>query len=169
MEHPPIEIGFVVLKAIRVIADTPWDDDPYPDVTPWYDLTVRFSPKLRRVIQAWPEGDRDVLVDRDMQDATVNDDGVLVDANLREGIWVVAGTHVVTVMQGPNVVETLEIEVTTAHTEADPLDLGSHLTQPEPPEPLPGVEMRALALTQAQYDALSGYDPGTVYVVIGAA
>lgn len=141
MTTMPTEItyGHVTGRFIAAWTDGP-DAGRLPDPRPLEGLTVKITPKtqFRRLAGASP-----VLVATMPVTCGVDADGVLIDAEKAEGVWLVTGVYEVKYTHGSVSIPAHDIEVTDAHTEDTPLDL---VTAQPPGGPV---------LTASQYAELS--------------
>lgn len=131
-----LEYGFVRSRILLAVADTPADEDHYPDAQAAQG-TVRFTPS-RSVIRGADEPvfvikrGIDVDIAEDADTAAEIRKGDLIH-NGRPGVWLVTGTYTVRFQLGDVSIEPFQIHVTPEHTEAAPLWLS--LQAPLVPSP----------------------------------
>lgn len=127
--------GYVVGTVIYAIADNPTDADRYPEARGAAG-TVTFEPlsKGAKVTDA----DYPAIVMNTPISATLSPRGVLLDANLEPGIWLIAGDYKVSftfaaVTGGyKGSLPPFNITVTEAHTEEAPLNLATEVPSSVP-------------------------------------
>jgi hypothetical protein len=117
----PAEItyGHVTGRIILAVGDGP-DADRIPDATPAAGTTVKITPKTQTVRLS---GTDPVLIAKQPVTCQVDADGRLVDAQGSPGVWLVTGVYSVAYSSPSASIPGHDIEVTTAHTEAAPLNL----------------------------------------------
>lgn len=131
-----LEYGFVRSRILLAVADTPADEDHYPDAQAAQG-TVRFTPS-RSVIRGTEEPvfvikrNIEVGIAEDADTAAEIRKGDLIH-NDRPGVWLVTGTYTVRFQLGDVTIEPFQINVTTENTEASPLWLS--LAAPHQPSP----------------------------------
>lgn len=142
------KFGFVVGRFLQMVADTAGDIDPYPDPRPAKG-TITFTPheRQRKVSQ-----DFSAFVGHATVGASLGNRGQIIDAEGRDGIWLIEGTHTVRVTNDAGVVvPDFDITVTPDHTIENPLDL----VTAAPPQAGPGVTLQTILVP-------SGAVPGQV-------
>lgn len=117
-----VTFGKVVGRVIHLIADTAEDTDDKPQARAAIGRVV-FAPK--DVVRKTTEADYPAIVLHATETATLSGSGRILDAEGRQGIWLAAGVYTVTfeITGAPRAIPTFDIQVTTAHTDAAPLDL----------------------------------------------
>lgn len=131
-----LEYGFVRSRILLAVADTPADEDHYPDAQAAQG-TVRFTPS-RSVIRGTEEPvfvikrNIEVGIAEDADTAAEIRKGDLIH-NDRPGVWLVTGIYTVRFQLGDVSIEPFQIHVTPDHTEATPLWLS--LAAPHQPTP----------------------------------
>ena len=154
MTAMPAEItyGYVTGRFIAAWTDGP-DAGRLPDPRPLEGLTVKITPKtqFRRLAGASP-----VLVATMPVTCGVDADGVLIDAEKAEGVWLVTGAYEVKYTHGSVSIPAHDIEVTDAHTEDTPLDLVTAM-----PPGGPVLTASQYAELSARIDALGSGSGGT--------
>ena len=185
---PDLTYGYVDGRIILAIGDRS-DAGRTPDPVPADGMTVTLTPAntILKVTTPTP-----ATVIKQPIVCSVDANGYLIDGQEARGVWLVTGTYRVTYSHPRARIPPHDIEVTTGHTEDDPLDLttamppgGPVLTPSEYAElngrltileaswePLPpgvqGVGVSTVwAGSQAAYDAISTPDPNTLYFVTG--
>lgn len=119
--------GKVVGRVIHLIADNAADTDDKPQARAAAGK-VTFAPKeaIRKTIDA----DYPAIVLHAAETANLSDEGRVLDGEGRQGIWLAAGIYTVTFSitgAGGRTIPSFDIEVTTAHTDASPLDLARYV------------------------------------------
>lgn len=113
--------GKVVARVIHAIGDTAEDTDDKPQARAAAGK-VHFNPRetIRRVTDA----DYTAIVMHQRETANLSSTGRILDAEGRQGIWLITGVYDVTFEFGAGAkVPPLVITVGTEHTDAAPLDL----------------------------------------------
>ena len=112
-----IDFGYVVMVAALAVGDTA-DAGSNPDPVPATG-TVSFVPVAKQIIStATPP----TMILPQKIDCTF-DAGTLVDPQNSPGVWLVVGQYDVSFALSTGSLAGFRIEVTTAHTDVDPLDL----------------------------------------------
>lgn len=131
--------GKVTGRFLTAIGDGP-DVDTTPDASVPTGLLVKFTPKASTLRTTSPS----VTVVPKPITCTVDADGYLTDPQGAAGVWLITGLYAVSYSGVSDfVLASHEIEVTTANTDVDPLDL----TVATPP---------GVVLTPTQYTELNG-------------
>lgn len=155
-------MGFVVAEAMRTVGDTVMDVDRHPGVI-GAKGTVTFSPHIKnRKIT----GAVSAFVAHENVTARFVD-GVLVDVNDQPGIYLVAGVYRVTFNLDFGTISPFDVEVTTAHTEQDPLDLVQAAPYTYPPNVVV-TQLQVVQLSLEEYLLLvstNSVDDNTFYMV----
>ena len=141
IELPPsFAFGKVVGRVIHAIADTDEDVDDRPQARAAAG-TVRFTP--RETLRKASDVGATAIVTQGAQEARLSATGRILDAEGRQGIWLVAGVWRVTfaLTSGASVPD-FDVEVTAAATDAAPLDLAKVL----PYTPQPGSVTQTLVV-----------------------
>lgn len=114
--------GYVVGQVIHAIADQTGDADRNPESRPATG-TIRFEPLDRlRKVTTQPAA----FVVHEVVACTIGPTGELLDADGQVGVWLVTGGYRVSfVLDGGATIPSFDIEVTSAHTLATPLDLAT--------------------------------------------
>ena len=84
-----VSYGHVTGKFLRAIADSS-DTDLYPDGQPLAGLTIKFTASVTRVKNVTTTPPVTIIIDPIV--GVTNDDGILVDGNGNEGVWLVASS-----------------------------------------------------------------------------
>mgnify|MGYP000909005873 CR=1 FL=1 len=116
---PDLTYGYVDGRIILAIGDRS-DGGRMPDPIPAEGLTVTFTPATTILKVAAPTP---ATVIKQPIVCSVDANGYLVDGQGARGVWLVTGTYKVTYSHPRAMIPTHDIEVTTGHTEAAPLDL----------------------------------------------
>lgn len=118
----PSELGYgkVVAQFLLAVADTVEDVDVLPDPRA-AEGTITFTPTNPNLVTVEP---RPATVVKQPLTFALNEQGLLVDANGNDGVWMVAGQYTVAYNITGIRLNSHSILVTTDHTEAAPLDLG---------------------------------------------
>lgn len=157
-----VTYGHVTGRLLLAVADTPTDPDDYPDGLVPESATVTFTPVQPIIITTPPTPTLVVAVPIV---CTLDGEGHLKIESDKIGVWLVTGQYEVSfVIPNARQITPFRIEVTTAHTEANPLDITAAMPDPGGPSPIP----QWMLVTQAQYDALTPA-PGTLYLIGDAA
>ena len=155
---PEYTFGKVVGRIIHAVADTAEDEDDKPEARAAAG-TVTFTPreKMRVVTTAGHEA----IVTHGAESANLSATGSILDAEGRQGIWLVTGTYDVTFKLNPyagqhTALDKMTITVTAEHTDAAPLDLARAV----PYTPPAGTTVRTMLVpsggTDGQVLTLSG-------------
>ena len=141
MTTMPTEItyGYVTARIILATGDGA-DPDRLPDAQPAKGTTVKITPKNQIVRLA---GASPVLIAKQPITCTLDEEGRLLDPQGNLGVWLVTGVYTVTYSSPSAAIPAHNIEVTTAHTEASPLNLTTAMPPGGP------------VLTASQYAELS--------------
>ena len=151
-----VRYGFVTGRILLAIADRTTDSDRLPDgVTPPAGK-VTFTPIVRQSVEQ-----PSALVIRDTVTCGIDAGGYLTDPAGGRGVWLIAGQYRVQITTTAAQIPELRVEVTSAHTEAAPLDIVQYITPDGAPAPVPQWQY----LTLEQYTALPAHDPGTLYLI----
>lgn len=146
------KFGFVIGRAIHAIADTPADADRLPGARPAQgEFAFRPPVSLRKSSVDYHAfvGSGTVTAKLDRLGRLVDDqtwkgieESVISgdDPDGPHGIWLITGTYSVSSKLAGMEIPGFQIEVTEAHTEANPLDL----VTAAPPQPAPGVTLMTL-------------------------
>lgn len=112
--------GKVVGRIVHAVADTPEDEDAYPQARGARG-TVNFSPieKFRRV----QTPGETALVMHEPVECSLSSTGRIIDAEGRIGVWLIQGTWIVAFNLDGGSVDSFEITVGPEHTDESPLDL----------------------------------------------
>lgn len=137
LDPPEIEHGFVIGRFVKALADSLQDTDRYPDLRP---VTGRIQFRPRQVVHLYG-GTHPTTVVKKPIFVNVDSQGWLVDetaenqASASRGVYLAVGQYEVR-PEFPNAseVSSFIIEVTSEHTEEQPLDL----TLAAPIQPPPG-------------------------------
>lgn len=144
--------GFVTGRVIQAVADSPADDDRFPEARAATGY-IQFKPsvELRKSSYHYRAfvGFTTVVTNLDKLGRLV-DDQTWQDIEMGEisgddpdgphGIWLVTGSYLVTPSVVGARIAPFMVEVTSDHTEENPLDL----VTAAPPQPAPGVTMQTL-------------------------
>ena len=116
---PDLTYGYVDGRIILAIGDRS-DAGRMPDPVPADDMTVTLTPAntILKVTTPTP-----ATVIKQPIVCAVDANGYLVDGQGARGVWLVTGTYKVTYSHSRAIIPSHDIEVTTGHTEAAPLDL----------------------------------------------
>ena len=116
---PDLTYGYVDGRIILAIGDRS-DAGRMPDPVPADDTTVTLTPAntILKVTTPTP-----ATVIKQPIVCAVDANGYLVDGQGARGVWLVTGTYKVTYSHSRAIIPSHDIEVTTGHTEAAPLDL----------------------------------------------
>lgn len=158
------QFGYVQGRFLLVVGDTTSDPDRDPDVIPASGAVTLMPVAPIRVLG----GATPALAVTQPVRCALDSEGYLTDPAGARGVYLVPGTYTVSLAVPQVSVRDFYIDVTTAHTEAAPLDLTTAINVAVlPPAPVPTWQ----ALTQGQYDALLAAGrlaDGTVYLITGA-
>lgn len=153
------EYGYVVGRILLAVEDTTTEseDNRYPDALVPINSSVRFTP-----IDIMAVGVPSTLVIKKSINGKIGEDGILVDNNEIEGIWLVTGRYSVTFdLKNQGSITPFQIEITSGHTELDPLDIVPLIPRGNRKEPIP----QWMFLTNDQYEALPSKELGTLYLI----
>ena len=116
---PDLTYGYVDGRIILAIGDRS-DAGRMPDPVPADGMTVTLTPAntILKVTTPTP-----ATVIKQPIVCNVDADGYLIDGQAARGVWLVTGTYKVTYSHSRAIIPSHDIEVTTGHTEAAPLDL----------------------------------------------
>lgn len=116
---PDLTYGYVDGRIILAIGDRT-DAGRTPDPVPAEGLTVTFTPAntILKVTSPTP-----ATVIKQPIVCGVDANGYLIDGQEARGVWLVTGVYKVTYSHQRAIIPPHDIEVTTGHTEAAPLDL----------------------------------------------
>lgn len=115
--------GKVVGRIIHAIADTDEDTDDKPQARAAVGK-VHFTPK--DTVQKTPSGsDYHAIVMQGRETATLSASGRILDAEGRQGIWLVSGVWTVSFEVEGGKVPAFDIEVNDTYTDLAPLDLAT--------------------------------------------
>jgi len=128
VELPPsFQFGKVVGRLIHAIADTAEDADDKPQARAAAG-TITFTP--RETLRKATDSGLTAIVTQGPVEATLSSSGRILDAEGRQGIWLVTGVWGVSFSLAPLAnggtrpqVAGFDLLVTTAHTDSAPLDL----------------------------------------------
>ena len=137
---PDLTYGYVDGRIILAIGDRS-DAGRMPDPVPADGMTVTFTPANTILKVASPTP---ATVIKQPIVCTVDANGYLVDGQGARGVWLVTGTYKVTYSHSRAIIPPHDIEVTTGHTEAAPLDLTTAMPPGGP------------VLTPSEYAELNG-------------
>lgn len=148
-----IDFGYVVMTAVLAVGDTTGDVNLEPDATPATG-SILFTPVAKQIISTATPPTM-VLP----QNVTCTfDNGVLVDPNGEEGVWLVVGQYDVSFSLTNAAITAFRIEVLATHTVLDPLDL----TLASPIVPAPS---QILVVNQQLYeDTVQARDEAEAFV-----
>lgn len=144
--------GFVTGRIIQAVADSPADDDRFPEArAATGQITFKPSVELRKSSSHYHAfvGFTTVAAKLDKLGRLVDDqtwkaiqDGEITgdDPDGPHGIWLVTGSYHVTPSVIGARIAPFPVEVTAEHTEENPLDL----VTAAPPQPAPGVTLQTL-------------------------
>lgn len=131
MSIPEQPFGFVAGRWVLSLADTPMDSDRAPDYAPLHPGSVVFNNKLsHRVVN---DGPGTVGIVKTRIEATLNEDGRIVDAEEHEFVALPVGVYSVTFSFGQYSWPNFDIEVKSEHTIDSPLWLPSKSPIPSGP------------------------------------
>lgn len=129
MSEPVIELppswtfGKITGRLIHAIADTAEDADDRPQARAAAGR-VRFTP--RDTLRKATDVGATAIVTQGAQEAVLSSSGRVLDAEGRQGIWLVTGVwRVEFQLTSGGTVPAFDVEVTTGHTDAAPLDLAT--------------------------------------------
>lgn len=125
---PDITYGHVTARLLLAVADSP-DSGRMPDARP-ASGTVTFTPKTKILKVSTPEP---ATILPQTITCTLDDAGNLIDDQQAAGVWLVAGQYQVAYKLTGAALPSHDIDVTTAHTADDPLDLTLALPPAGPP------------------------------------
>ena len=137
---PDLTYGYVDGRIILAIGDRS-DGGRMPDPIPAEGLTVTFTPATTILKVAAPTP---ATVIKQPIVCGVDANGYLVDGQGARGVWLVAGVYKVTYSHPRATIPAHDIDVTTGHTEAAPLDLTTAMPPGGP------------VLTPSEYAELNG-------------
>lgn len=156
------EWGFVTGRAIHAIGDTTADVDRFPEARPGVGR-CQFTPlqKLRTVTVP------PTFVIHETVTATLNSDGVLSDVTNQPGIWLITGVYRVTWAVAGGTLPSIDILVTTEHTQENPLDLALQAPYVPPVGVTPQVILIPANIPQGWLlsrdgNTVKGIDPATL-------
>lgn len=137
---PDLTYGYVDGRIILAIGDRS-DAGRMPDPVPADGMTVTLTPAntILKVASPTPA----TVVKQPIQ-CGVDANGYLIDRQAARGVWLVTGTYKVTYSHPRAMIPSHDIEVTTGHTEAAPLDLTTAMPPGGP------------VLTPSEYAELNG-------------
>jgi hypothetical protein len=137
---PDLTYGYVDGRIILAIGDRS-DAGRTPDPVPADGMTVTFTPAntILKVTTPTP-----ATVIKQPIVCSVDANGYLIDGQEARGVWLVTGTYKVTYSHPRALIPSHDIEVTTGHTEAAPLDLTTAMPPGGP------------VLTPSEYAELNG-------------
>lgn len=122
-----VQLGFVAGQFVLAVGDTDIDVDHTPDPVAAQG-TVIFTPYAKSFASSTTTIVPAVVI------CNVNDDGALTDPTGRVGVWLVAGAYRVSFKFNGVKLDSFDITVTSAYTEAAPLQLAS--AAPLTPSPI---------------------------------
>jgi hypothetical protein len=137
---PDLTYGYVDGRIILAIGDRS-DAGRMPDPVPADGMTVTFTPANTILKVASPTP---ATVIKQPIVRSVDANGYLIDGQAARGVWLVTGTYKVTYSHPRAMIPSHDIEVTTGHTEAAPLDLTTAMPPGGP------------VLTPSEYAELNG-------------
>ena len=115
---PSYSYGFAACQAVRTIADTPEDQDRLPQAIP-DSGRLTFRPKIRNRTNA------NTFITHEVYEFDLDASGYLVDDNGLPGVGLIAGEYTVSFALVYGKIDDIEIEITSAHTVTNPLQLAS--------------------------------------------
>lgn len=125
--------GKVVGRIIHAIADTDEDLDDKPQARPAAGK-VNFAPKRTLSRTTTPDADFSAFVLQGRESANLSSSGRILDAEGRQGIWLISGIWNVSFdLVGGAQIPPFDIEVLPIHTESAPLDLAAAAPFVAPP------------------------------------
>jgi lysophospholipase L1-like esterase len=137
---PDLTYGYVDGRIILAIGDRS-DAGRMPDPVPADGMTVTLTPANTILKVASPTP---ATVVKQPIPCGVDANGYLIDGQAARGVWLVTGTYKVTYFHPRAMIPSHDIEVTTGHTEAAPLDLTTAMPPGGP------------VLTPSEYAELNG-------------
>jgi hypothetical protein len=137
---PDLTYGYVDGRIILAIGDRS-DAGRMPDPVPAAGMTVTLTPANTILKVASPTP---ATVVKQPIPCGVDANGYLIDRQAARGVWLVTGTYKVTYSHPRATIPSHDIEVTTGHTEAAPLDLTTAMPPGGP------------VLTPSEYAELNG-------------
>lgn len=137
---PDLTYGYVDGRIILAIGDRS-DAGRMPDPVPADGMTVTLTPANTILKVASPTP---ATVVKQSIPCGVDANGYLIDRQAARGVWLVTGTYKVTYFHPRAMIPSHDIEVTTGHTEAAPLDLTTAMPPGGP------------VLTPSEYAELNG-------------
>lgn len=137
---PDLTYGYVDGRIILAIGDRS-DAGRMPDPVPADGMTVTLTPANTILKVASPTP---ATVVKQPIPCGVDANGYLIDRQAARGVWLVTGTYKVTYSHPRATIPSHDIEVTTGHTEAAPLDLTTAMPPGGP------------VLTPSEYAELNG-------------
>ena len=116
------DTGHIRCRIIEAIPDTPADSDFLPEAKGAVDVTVVLTPAWR--VKRITDDDFPSFVRKQPWRFQVGEDGFIRDVNGRDTIALIAGTWTVS-FEPENALryQPFTVDVTTAHTDSEPLDL----------------------------------------------
>ncbi len=117
--------GKVIGRIVHLIADTAEDTDDKPQARAAAG-TVTFTPK--DVLRKTSDADYPAIVLHSPETATLSSSGRILDAEGRQGVWLAIGAYTASfAITGASraSIPSFDIQVTTEHTDAAPLDLAT--------------------------------------------
>ena len=137
---PDLAYGYVDGRILLAIGDRS-DAGRMPDPVPADGMTVTLTPANTILKVASPTP---ATVIKQPIVCAVDANGYLIDGQAARGVWLVTGTYKVTYSHWRAIIPSHDIEVTTGHTEAAPLDLTTAMPPGGP------------VLTPSEYAELNG-------------
>ena len=157
---PDLTYGYVDGRIILAIGDRS-DAGRMPDPVPADGMTVTFTP-ANTILKVTTPTPATVIKQRIV--CSVDANGYLIDGQAARGVWLVTGTYKVTYSHPRAMIPSHDIEVTTGHTEAAPLDLTTAM-----PPGGPVLAPSEYAELNGRLTILEAGGPEIVRDVIGAA